>query len=183
MGIGKNMIKFNVIKDTIKDGDIIFVGGGDDNIIHGVIETFTKSKYFHCAIAFWMTTGDYRELMVVEAQGGADRRVVSLQDFYKGYTIAVVRNTVTSWEDMDACFEKLGEVPYNYITCAAIGIKDALKKYCGVRVNIGNSPEGEICSEFIARTMKLSNDIVSPQDLFETLVLKLSCGVTEGILI
>ena len=183
MGVGKKMSNFIELKETIKDGDIIFFGGGEDNIIHNVIETFTKSKYFHVAIAFWMTTGDFKELMVVEAQGGADRRVVSLQDFYRGDTIAIVKNMVKPWAEMDECFEKLGEVKYNYVTCAEIGIKDALKKYYGIRVDIGNSPDGEICSEFVARTLGLPDDIVSPQDLFEHLVLKLSCEVTEGILI
>ena len=160
-------------RSQIQSGDIVFIRNRT-GLISRIIQFATKSHYSHVGIAFWLTTGDARRLMMVEAQGGTDRRVLNLS-YYENEQLDIV-SAPKPWKDVDeTALSKLGKVPYGYVEAIYVGIREFLLKYFNVNIPREKFP-GEICSEFVAHVYELPESNISPQLLYEEL-LQQGCEV------
>ena len=77
-------------REHINDGDIVFIRDKVGPIV-ALIRFFTRSRYSHVGIAFWINTGGKKRLMFAEAQGGAKRRIVNIS-YYDSVNLDVVES-------------------------------------------------------------------------------------------
>ncbi len=168
-------VSYQTARSQIQNGDVVFFDGVK-NLVDRLIMFFTSSKYVHVGIAFWMETDvtSPKRLMIVEAQGGTNRRVINFS-FYQNRNFDVFTSPI-SWDEMqDAAMEKIGTEKYGWITAVYVGLHDFLLKQYNIKIPKSNLP-GEICSEFVARVLKMTPTEVSPQLLSETL-LGMGCNI------
>lgn len=158
-------------RSLINDGDVVFIRN-KNTIVAKAIRFFTKSKYSHVGFAFWIETAGRKRLMMVEAQGKANRRVVNMS-FYAGVELDVIAAPRDWCEIGNVALGRLGQVEYSWLEAAYVGIREFLLKYFQIEIPRKDFP-GEICSEYIARILKLPEKHISPQLLWEQLI-KLKC--------
>ena len=162
-------MKYEDIRNQIKDGDIIFVGMIKGDWMHKVVRFVTKSEYVHAGIAFWMKSENGTDrLFIVEAHGGG-RRIVSLSS-YSSRRILVVGNEMVPWSKIEpVALDKTGVVPYGYLDYIEVGLHELFG--CKIR-----DYRGEICSEAVAKIIKeagysdMRDVVVSPGQLLRDLV-------------
>jgi hypothetical protein len=153
------------VYSQINNGDIMYVDNWG-HVLPRLIQFFTKSRFSHVGILFWMVTPlGQKRLMIVEAQGGTTLRVQDF-DFYCKRPLAIVA-APKDWSTYEAAaLERIGQVKYSYLEAIYVGLRDFCFKYLGFRLPKRDFP-GEICSEFVARCLGLDSVALSPQDLFD----------------
>ena len=157
---------YDEARKLIQSGDVVFVRN-KKGIVASVIRMFTRSKYSHVGFAFWVEIEGRSRLMMLEAQGGAMRRIVNIS-FYKGLELDVIA-TPKPWNEVAPnAMESLGQVGYGWLEAGYVGIRELLMKTMGWTLPYKDLP-GEICSEFVARMIELENPHISPQLLWEML--------------
>lgn len=160
------VLSYEAARNRIRNGDIVFIKDRM-GFLGSIIRFLTRSRYSHVGIAFWMDSGGVSRLMMVEAQGGTNRRIVNLSK-YRGINLDVVE-APEDWNIVaEIALAQLSEVPYGYIEAAYVGVVEAMQKYFNITLPRKNF-YGEICSEFVARVYNLPEEHVSPQGLMDQL--------------
>lgn len=150
----------------IKDGDIVFMKNRGK--VSRLVQFLTHSSYSHVGIAFWARIGDNYRVMIIESQRGTKRRIQNLS-VYSDNDLDILPAPTEFMMYEEQAFSELGIKKYNSIEAIYIGIREFLFKTLKWRLPSAKF-SGEICSEFIARLLELSNTDVSPQGLYEQLV-------------
>lgn len=151
------------LRNKIKDGDIIFING--DSVVSKIIKFFTKSKFSHVGIAFWLED----RLMMVEAQTGTLRRIINFSSFYNYADITVV-SSPKSWNEVSGkALSKVGKAHYSTIEAIGVGCREFMLINFNIDLKVIDV-RGEICSEFVAKTYDLDEVMISPQKLYENLL-------------
>ena len=164
------ILTYEQARRYIKDGDIIFTNRKKGWVVGPTIRFVTRAYYTHVGIAFWLRTGNRDRVMMVEAQGGTQRRIVNLS-YYQNDPFDVV-TPPKPWEEVsDRAIERLHQVPYGWFEAGYVGIREFLLKYFDKKIPYKDLP-GEICSEFVAKVYGLQYTHVSPQLLLEQLLNK-----------
>jgi len=154
-------------RKTIQDGDIVFVRN-KNTVSAKVVRVFTRSLYSHVGFAFWIEAAGKRRLMMVEAQGGAKRRIVNMS-YYRENELDIIQ-AKEDWNIIgDQALSQLGLVSYGWGEAAYVGLRETLLKVFNVQIPRKDFP-GEICSEYVARILKLKKQHISPQLLCEELL-------------
>lgn len=154
-------------RDHINDGDIVFIR---DKVgpLTSLVRFFTKSKYSHVGIAFWIHTAGKKRLMMVEAQGGAKRRIVNIS-YYDSINLDVI-GAPKSWDEVGFnALDKLNKVSYGYIEALYVGLREFLLQYFDIKLKAFDLP-GEICSEYVANVYSLPKKHISPNLLCKQLL-------------
>mgnify|MGYP002787247274 CR=1 FL=1 len=160
-------VSYEDIREKIKDGDVVFMKGKWTRPAHALIMIFTKSQLYHVGVAFWMNTKAGERLMLVEATGKSQRRVVNLS-YYSDHKLVVV-DAVKSWETIEErALETIGETRYGFIEAAYIGIREATSRWFGWKLPARDLPY-EVCSSYVASLLDLEDKIISPQTLYDKL--------------
>ncbi len=162
------MMQYNEIRNNIQNGDVLFFDSRPYNLLQQTIRLFTGTKKVHVGIAYWIVENDISRLMVIEAQGGSNRRIVNI-GAYCGYNMTVVKQQLKLWKDMRYCLDRIGIIKYSYTTALIAGVNDLIKQYFGKKIIISDKFKGEICSEFVARVLDLPDTIISPGNLYDYL--------------
>ena len=167
---------YDKARNQINNGDIIFVRK-KKTLVAKIIQFFTRSEYSHCAIAFWIEIAGVNRLMVVEAQGKTKRRILNLS-FYKEFDLDVVKVPVPWDSYANEALSKIGVTKYGYISALYVGLREFLLKECNIKLPQKDvDSDDEICSEFIAKVLKLPETVVSPQGLWEELGKKVDIRI------
>ena len=90
-------VSYEEARNQIQDGDIIFVRN-KQTLSARVVRTFTRSLYSHVGFAFWVEAAGKRRLMMVEAQGGARRRIVNMS-YYRENELDIIA-AQDDWNDI-----------------------------------------------------------------------------------
>ena len=160
-------VSYEEARNQIQDGDIIFVRN-KQTLSARVVRTFTRSLYSHVGFAFWVEAAGKRRLMMVEAQGGARRRIVNMS-YYRENELDIIA-AQDDWNDIGSnALTKLGLVSYGWGEAAYVGLRETLLKVLNIRIARRDFP-GEICSEYVARILKMKEIHISPQLLWEQLL-------------
>lgn len=172
-------MQYEQARQIIKDGDIVFIHGSWKQPIQALIMFFTFSRFAHVCVAFWQDLGgEEKRLMCVESQGLAKRRILSLS-FYKNKKMTIV-SAPKAWDLVkEKALSRIGQVKYGYFEAVWVGLREFFQKTLGVRLPRLDTA-GEICSEFVAEVYDLPEDNVSPQKLFEQLIVNHQCKVKEA---
>lgn len=163
-----NFSSYDEVRDVIQDGDIVFIKGSWRSIPQSLIMFFTKSDIYHVGVAFWMNTNSGRRLMLVEASGKSQRRIVNL-GYYANYKMCVLSSPV-KWEDIeDQAFMKIGYEKYGFIEAAYIGLRETMFRLFKLKLPATDLPF-EVCSSFVAKLIGMGDYIISPQALYDRLL-------------
>lgn len=158
------MMTYEEAKHMIDDGDVIFL---KTNTLAGkIIRFFTSSPYTHVAIAFKMRTEPER-LLVVEAQGGTKRRIINLSE-YTVHEMDVIKSPKDWSTYSQQALDKLGVAKYGWTQAAYLGIRQFLLQKFRIKIP-RRSIAGEICSEFVATCLGLSETRLTPSELQQAL--------------
>jgi hypothetical protein len=160
---------YEEVANYIKDGDIVFVRNRG-TFVHWLISLFTKAPQVHVGIAFWVDIHTVKHLMVIDANGGQRRKLVSLSH-YKDHEMDILRAPY-DWEKVvHYALEHLGEKEYSWIEAAYIGISEMAERTINFHL-----PEldfgSEICSKFVAELVGLDQHRVSPAKLYRMLRMR-----------
>lgn len=165
--------KYDELRDTLKDGQIVFIHG--NTWFQKIVKWVTNGKYTHCGILVWMTDhGGYKNLMVVESSiGGA--RIVTLRSYvHRGFTSVDIG---FDWNKHGAhVLDETGITHYSIFNFISIGVKEVLQRIGLTKLAsyITHKGSGEVCSEFIAdelRAQGMEGDIaISPNALYKKLL-------------
>lgn len=148
------------------DGDIVFIR--KDSLLAKIIMFVTRTKFSHVGIIFDAIIGGETRTMIVEAQGGTKRRLLSFS-FYDNCEMKIIK-APKDWSDVkDIALQDLGQVEYGWFDAIYIGIREFLNSYCDISIPSANFP-GEICSEFVARVYDLEPKNISPGKQFTSLL-------------
>lgn len=161
------MQTYQQAREQIENGDIVFVHGKKSNIVQRAIMFFTKSQYSHVGIAFWMIpsqTNGHERLMIVEAQGGARRRILNMA-YYQGRDLDVYEPRLPWTQTHEQALKRLGKVSYGWLDAFYVGLRESLMTYFKIRLPKKDVSEGEICSEFVAKVNQFQATVVSPEYL------------------
>lgn len=157
-------------RELVLDGDIIFVKN-DPSLTSKIIRFFTKSKYSHCGIAFWIHSSGTKRLMLVEAQNSTKRRIVNASNY--DYVNLDIVSGQKPWCEIESdALMGLGLENYNVLEAVEIGTKEFMLKYFNINLPCSKDKPGEICSQFIAKLQGLDNIMVSPEGLYCELLKK-----------
>lgn len=166
-------------RELIKDGDIVFFKD-KPNITSKIIGLVTHSHFSHVAIAFWITAdcvteSKVKRLMIVEATGKTKRSIVNMSNDRK-YNMVIITPPL-SWREVSGdALDRVGLVPYGFTDGFYIGLRNITFRYTGVVLKTDN-PAGEVCSEFVAKTYKLAQTQISPQELYDALLTQHKCDI------
>lgn len=155
-------------RDLIKDGDVLFVANKRGIVLPFLIRWSTKSIFSHTAIAFWINTVAGPRLMAVQAQGGNKRFIQNVSALDK-CEIHVVSSPAAWAQVAPKALVKLDKVPYGWFEALYVGTREFLMTRFNIKLKERDFT-GEICSEFNARVLGLSDVNVSPQGLYEELL-------------
>jgi len=157
---------YTEVRDSIEDGDIIFMQGKWSHISHAIIMIFTNSNTCHTGIAFWMHTKAGKRLMLCESTGKSRRRIVNMS-YYADYGLAVIK-AVKPWEEMESnALETIGTTRYGFIEAAYIGIRETCLRF-GWKLP-SKDLAFEVCSSYVAGLLGLEDKIISPEKLYQQL--------------
>lgn len=162
-------ITYQQLRDVAQDGDIVFVRGSRKSFVQSAIMFFTSSPISHCFITFWMITKNSKRLMLVEAQGGTKRRIVSCS-FYDDRKMVLVKPPKDWGQVEQVALEKVGIQDYSMFTALYVGLRDFMWNKMHVRLPRSKNPS-EICSEFVARVYGLPQYDVTPGQLLTLLTV------------
>jgi hypothetical protein len=162
-------LTYEQAREVIQDGDVVFFEGSWHAITNAAIMYFTRSRFYHVGVAFWVGSGDNKRCLIVEAHGLSRRRIVML-NYYANYKMVVVPSTIPWNIAQDEAFKRLGKERYGKLEALYIGIREYLLKYHNVNIPARNFG-GEVCSEFVAKVCQFSDTNISPQMLYELLTL------------
>lgn len=153
-------------RTLIQSGDLIFVC--KKGIFHQkLISWFTQSEHVHVGIAFWTLIEGSYHLMIAEANGGAQRRIVNLSH-YKDYNLDVII-APRPWDEIKhKALDRLGQVQYNWIQAGYVGVNEVFERTFGFTLPDIDMP-GEICTEYVSNTYELPLNHLSPAALFKYL--------------
>lgn len=144
---GSKEVKYKDAREQVKTGDIVFMKGESPG--SRFIRFFTRSKYSHVGIAFWMSdvlTGK-RRLMVAESNIGGTR-VVSLSSYaHEGIDIYDGLNSSEWLFASSGVLDSMGAIKYSYLDFVTIYIKESFG------MNLGDV-RGQVCSEFVSKILK-----------------------------
>lgn len=159
-------VPYELARNVIQSADIIFVR--KKGFFHQkVISWFTQSDYIHVGIAFWTNIEGASHLMIAEANGGAQRRIVNLSH-YKDYQLDIIQ-APRPWDEIkDKALERLGQVQYNWIRAGYVGVNELFERTFGFQLPDMEMP-GEICTEYVANVYELPYNHLSPAALFRFL--------------
>lgn len=160
-----NLSSYMHLRTKIKNGHLVFFGAHTWK--QKLITFFTGGSFSHCGLAVWLTDGVEDRLMLVEATHGG-RRIVSLSS-YCTRPFTVIDINLPYCEIANEALSQTGMVAYGYFDLLTIGVRDLMLRL-GLKSHLPNT-EGEVCSEFLAHTLKdagveLSDLLLSPTDLF-----------------
>lgn len=159
-------VPYEQARDLVQSGDIIFICN-KGLFHHKLITWFTQSDHIHVGIAFWAKFEHDWHLMISEANGGAQRRIVNLSH-YKDHSMDIIC-APKPWEDIsEKTLERLGQVQYNWIQAGYVGVSEMFDRTFGFKLPDVDMP-GEICSEFVANVLQLPYNHLSPASLFKLL--------------
>ena len=160
---------YDEVRDGITDGMLVFFKAV--TVGQRIISTCTGGNLSHCGITTWMLDSQgRRRLMILESTSGGCR-LVNLSA-YRGRE-AYVLNVALNWDLVaDRAINDTGVVHYSLFDFVALGAKDVLLR-SGVTTLaklVPNAP-GEVCSEFLASTMRdagfdIDDTLLSPQGLY-----------------
>ena len=162
-------VQYNDIRDKIEDGDIVLFDPPYTwkRPFDAIIKLVTGSPFTHTNIAFWCDYGAGRRLMAIEAQGGTKRRIINMS-YYDGLNMVVFKGIKPWAEIAPNALSKVAEQRYSYLTAIYAGIRDFFINHFGIKLPKLQHP-GEICSEFVASEIGLSDTDISPGDLYKVL--------------
>lgn len=164
------MLKYYTYEEArskIEDGDIVFIRDKVGPVV-SLIRFFTRSKYSHVGIAFWIKTAGKKRLMVVEAQGGSKRRIVNIS-YYNMINLDVF-TAPKPWSEVGHnALSKLSQVDYGYLEAIYVGIREFLLQYFNIKIPAADL-HGEICSEYVANVYNLPENHISPNLLLKQLI-------------
>lgn len=161
------VLPYHLARLHVQNGDIIFICNKGTRL-HRLITYFTKSHHIHVGIAFWINVAGTDHLMISEANGGAQRRIVNLSH-YKDHDMEILTSQ-HEWDDISKhVLGYLGQVQYNWIEAAYIGINELFEHLFSTSLPKIEFP-GEICSEFVANCLGLKRNYLSPAKLYEYMV-------------
>jgi hypothetical protein len=147
--------------------------------LHRLISFVTQSEHIHVGIAFWADFGNQRHLMMSEANGGAQRRILNLSH-YQDHDMDVL-SSKHSWDEIsDKALIHLGQVQYSFLEAGYVGINEVFEHLFGVSLPHVDFP-GEICSEFVATVLSLKRKYLSPAKLFKYMTKSLKYDVRVKI--
>jgi hypothetical protein len=159
-------MKYSEVRDSIKDGSIVFFKA--HRPMQKLVAFFTRGKFSHVAFVFWMHDdyGNKRLFLVDSAPGG---RKVALFSAYVGKNEIEVVDIGLNWNDVaEFALDKTGHVKYSYLDALILGIERTFK------FELVKKPFGEVCSEFVARILRLAgikvNDDIDPNKLYQDLL-------------
>ncbi|MDD4915735.1 MAG: hypothetical protein PHW13_11945 [Methylococcales bacterium] len=154
-----------------------------EGFVGAAISTITGSEFCHVALAFEDCEG---VCMFVECQGGTPKRVVDWS-FYKDRTVCVLPGP--HWHRLrDQAMAGLGSEGYDYLEAGIAGLEDLVARETGWKLETHAS--GHICSTFVAQVLGVSDQVISPGDLWRMLVvapddlwrlLEAQQGITEKL--
>lgn len=162
-------LTYSQARKMFNTGDVVFFEQSTTGVhpVSSMVAFFTRSRVVHVGIACWATIGDKRRLMLVEAQGGARRRVVNLS-FYQDRTMHVIPSQRPLGDYLDTAVNRLGQVRYGYLDACYIGLREVLKN---IVVLPRKNFSGEICTEFVSTMMGFDVPPLSPHSLMEYMLL------------
>jgi hypothetical protein len=170
----EDRIPYEQAREKIKSGDVVFVCN-KGLFHHKLITWFTRSEHIHVGIAFWTNIEGHEHLMITEANGGAQRRIVNLSH-YKDHQMDILMGP-RPWEEIkDAALERLGQVQYNWIQAGYVGVRERFQFALGVNLPDIDMP-GEICSERVADIFGIEDNHLSPAALFRHMHWDLNCPI------
>lgn len=161
-------LTYEQARNIIRDGDIIFIHGSWRQPLEALIMFFTRSKFSHCCIAFWVQTAGGTRLLCVEAQGGTSRRLLNFS-FYADKMVTVIA-APCNWSTVECqALARVGQAPYGWFDAIYVGIREFALKYFNISLPM-TQIRHEICSEFCASVYDIHPTEISPQLLYEELI-------------
>lgn len=155
---------YDEARNNICDGDLIFFHG-HHTLVSKAIQFFTRGVYTHVGIAFWIDICGRKRLMVVEAQGGTNRRILNLS-YYEKREFDVISG-LQKWENIsEDALNSLGQVKYSWIDAVYVGLKEFVKPVIELP---DRNFSGQICSEFVAELQGIEMKSYSPTSLYNTI--------------
>jgi len=147
-----------ILSMSLEPGDVVFFTSSD--FVGDEIAEITGGEFCHVAVYFEDdTSGGY----FVECQGGTPKRIVPIE-FYVGRSGVMVFSGI-SWADLQKkATEGVGVSGYDYLEAGIAGLSDLIERHIGWTIETHAS--GNICSTFVAQLLGVSNDAISPNDLF-----------------
>ena len=140
-------MNYNEARELLKDGDVVFFPSVTWK--QKFVTFFTGGTVSHCGFVVWLTDGaGTRRCMLLEAHSGGCR-VVNLSCYkYRGI---IAFRTNLDWPTVaEYAVAKTGNVPYSYIDCLMIGIKNVYRRVVGDELQEVPNFAGEVCSEMCA---------------------------------
>jgi len=166
---------YEEIRGQIDDGDIIFTRGSWKDPIQALIMSVTDSLLSHACIAFWSyptltSNPTENRLMVIEIFLGTKGKILPFETFNDRLFCGI--KAPKEWSEVKhTALAQVGKRKYSLWQFTHVGLRDYFWNTFKIRLpRFKHSPQGEICSEFIARVYELSDHDVSPQGLWNHLV-------------
>ena len=158
-------MKYSDAEKLIENGDLVFFRA--KKWYQKIIAHFTRGKYSHVGIVFWMRANDGENtLFFVDTMPGKGR-TVSIFESYKSETLEIV-SCGLNWDNVSSfALNHTGTSTYSLIDAFLLGLERTFN------VDLVKKPFGEVCSEFVAVVLnrdgfQLKED-VDPNALYELL--------------
>lgn len=166
-------MNYSEVRPHVQDGYLVFMGG--NKLGQRIIKFITRGEFTHVGFACWLEdhTGEKRLMCLESSSGGA--RLIHMSAYADRKMTFMKLNY--NWDDVaEFAYSKTGVVHYGYLDLIMSGARDILTRFGlgGIAKFLPNT-KGEICSEFVAKTLNKTKlfkivEIISPNSLYRLLL-------------
>jgi hypothetical protein len=158
------MTDYDQIRQTARDGDLIFLTVDEDNWLSRITAWVTASPYTHVAFLFWYK----QRLMLIESTTTGGIRIVQAS-VYHDRPIKLIHGP-RLWDDIeDRALSRSGTAEYGWLSAAYIGLREFLFTHFNLALPQNKHNRNKACSEFVAEILELDDVDISPGQLFRLL--------------
>jgi hypothetical protein len=162
-----SIASYERMRSRIRSGDVVFIRS-KGKALHTIISFFTNAPQIHVGIAFWMEVYGVKHLMIVEANGFTQRRIVNLSA-YRDHDMDIICAPV-EWESIvHLALDQIGKVKYGWNAAIYIGVSELCESLFKFRLPPMEFEISEICSKYVAELIGHEESNVSPARLYKAL--------------
>lgn len=159
------MLTYDQVRETAKDGDILFFYVDKRFFLSKLVSWFTKSPYTHVGFLFWFKD----RLMLLDSGTKGGPRII-LASKYKDDMFDIVKSP-KQWVDIeDKALARSGTAAYGWWSAAYIGIREYMFTHFGIKLPIDRSNRNKACSEFVAEILDMEDVDITPAKLYSLLI-------------
>ena len=165
-------LSYTQVRAMAEDGDIVLFHGSWRNPVNAITMFVTDSRLSHAGVVFWYQGAEEKRLLLLESRW-PHRQIVTFSVYDDEWRKFELIKAPKPWSEVvDVAIEKTSDHKYSFLEFCWIGVRYLSQKWFNVVLpKLGL--KSEVCSETVAMIYGITDEEITPQQLYNKLNGKL----------